>query len=127
MLADEPGQLAIRSLFLQNAPFVRAVEGMDNSEARSLAALMENEAFFPQGACCPSRRQATHRPELEWLSDLPNCGRHQGGPETGRCCRYGAHRHPDRRGGIGAARSSASAKSPARQHPRPPIICSAPS
>jgi len=46
MLADEPGQLAIRSLFLQNAPFVRAVEGMDNSEARSLAALMENEAFF---------------------------------------------------------------------------------
>jgi len=46
MLADEPGQLAIRSLFSQNAPFVRAVEGMDNSEARSLAALMENEAFF---------------------------------------------------------------------------------
>ena len=46
MLADEPGQLAIRSLFSQNAPFVRAVEGMENSEARSLAALMENEAFF---------------------------------------------------------------------------------
>jgi hypothetical protein len=46
MLADEPGQLAIRSLFSENAPFVRAVEGMDNSEARSLAALMENEAFF---------------------------------------------------------------------------------
>ena len=46
MLADEPGQLAIRSLFSENAPFVLAVEGMDNSEARSLAALMENEAFF---------------------------------------------------------------------------------
>ena len=46
MLADEPGQLAIRSLFSENAPFVQAVEGMDNSEARSLAALMENEAFF---------------------------------------------------------------------------------
>jgi hypothetical protein len=44
MLADEPGQLAIRSLF--SAPFVLAVEAMDNSEARSLAALMENEAFF---------------------------------------------------------------------------------
>ena len=46
MLADEPGQLAIRSLFSENGPFVLAVEGMDNSEARSLAALMENEAFF---------------------------------------------------------------------------------
>jgi hypothetical protein len=46
MLADEPGQLAIRSLFSENAPFALAVEGMDNSEARSLAALMENEAFF---------------------------------------------------------------------------------
>ena len=46
MLADEPGQLAIRSLFAENAPFVQAVEGMDSSEARSLAALMENETAF---------------------------------------------------------------------------------
>jgi hypothetical protein len=46
MLADEPGQLAIRSIFWEDAPFVLAVERMDNSEARSLAALMENEAFF---------------------------------------------------------------------------------
>lgn len=46
ILADEPGQLAVRSLFSENAPFVLAVEGMANGEARSLAALMENEAFF---------------------------------------------------------------------------------
>jgi hypothetical protein len=46
MLADEPGQLAIRSLFGDNAPFLRAVEGMDSSEARGLAALMENETSF---------------------------------------------------------------------------------
>jgi hypothetical protein len=46
ILADETGQLAVRSLFSENAPFVLAVEGMANGEARSLAALMENEAFF---------------------------------------------------------------------------------
>jgi hypothetical protein len=46
MLADEPGQLAIRSLFAENAPFMQAFESMDNSEARSLIALMEDEAAF---------------------------------------------------------------------------------
>jgi hypothetical protein len=46
MLADEPGQQAIRSIFSQNAPLVLALEGLDSSEARSLAALMENEAAF---------------------------------------------------------------------------------
>jgi hypothetical protein len=46
MLSDEPGQLAIRSLFADNAGFVQAVESMDSSEARSLAALMEDEATF---------------------------------------------------------------------------------
>ena len=46
MLADEVGQLAIRSLFSEDAPFVLAFERMDNSEARTLAALAENEALF---------------------------------------------------------------------------------
>jgi hypothetical protein len=46
MLADEPGQLAIRSLFAGNAAFMRAIDGMANSEARSLASLREHEASF---------------------------------------------------------------------------------
>jgi len=46
ILADEPGQLAIRSLFADHAPFVGKLEGLENSEARSLAALMEDEAAF---------------------------------------------------------------------------------
>ena len=46
ILSDEPGQLAIRSLFADNAPFIQAVEGLDSSEARSLVALMENETIF---------------------------------------------------------------------------------
>jgi hypothetical protein len=46
LLADEPGQLAIRSVFAEHAGFLVAIEGMDNSEARSLAALIENEASF---------------------------------------------------------------------------------
>lgn len=46
MLSDEPGQLAIRSLFADNAGFVQAVASMDGSEARSLAALMEDETAF---------------------------------------------------------------------------------
>ena len=28
LLADEPGQLAIRSLFAESAPFMQAIEGM---------------------------------------------------------------------------------------------------
>lgn len=46
MLADEPGQLAIRSVFAERAAFLLAIEGMANSEARSLAALIEDEASF---------------------------------------------------------------------------------
>lgn len=46
MLADETGQLAIRSLFAEHALFVGKFESLENSEARSLAALMENEAAF---------------------------------------------------------------------------------
>jgi hypothetical protein len=38
LLADESGQLAIRSVFAEQAGFLPAIEGMDNSEARSLAA-----------------------------------------------------------------------------------------
>lgn len=46
MLSDESGQLAIRSLFADNAGFVLAIESMDGSEARNLAALMEDETAF---------------------------------------------------------------------------------
>lgn len=46
MLADEPGQLALRSVFGERAAFVRAIEALDCSEARSLAALMEDEPSF---------------------------------------------------------------------------------
>jgi hypothetical protein len=46
MLSDEPGQLAIRSLFAEKAGFMQAVESMDGSEARSIAALMEDETAF---------------------------------------------------------------------------------
>lgn len=46
MLADETGQSAIRSLFAEHALFVGKIEGLENSEARSLAALMQNEAAF---------------------------------------------------------------------------------
>jgi len=46
MLADEPGQLAIRSVFAEHAEFVPAIEGLSNGEARSLAALMQDEASF---------------------------------------------------------------------------------
>ena len=46
LLADEPGQLAIRSVFAEHASFLLAIEGMDNSEARGLAAMMEDEALF---------------------------------------------------------------------------------
>jgi len=46
MLADEPGQLAIRSVFAERAAFLLAIEGMASSEARSLAALMEDEGSF---------------------------------------------------------------------------------
>jgi hypothetical protein len=46
MLADESGQLAIRSLFAERALFIEKFESLENSEARSLAALMEDEAAF---------------------------------------------------------------------------------
>jgi hypothetical protein len=46
LLADESGQMAIRSVFAEQAGFLLAIEGMDNSEARSLAALMKDEAGF---------------------------------------------------------------------------------
>ena len=46
MLADESGQLAIRSLFAEQTQFMLALERLENSEARSLAALMENETAF---------------------------------------------------------------------------------
>ena len=108
MLADEPGQLAIRSLFSENAPFVLAVEGMDNSEARSLAALMENEAVLSQSTGCPTRRQAPYRPELEWLSDRPNCGLHHGGPDRSRTAEL--------RGGHAGDFHEAGRKRPQAQH-----------
>lgn len=46
MLTDEIGQSAIRSLFAEHALFVDKIESLENSEARSLAALMQNEAAF---------------------------------------------------------------------------------
>jgi hypothetical protein len=46
LLADEPGQFAVRSVFAERASFLSSIERMDNSEARSLAAMMEDEALF---------------------------------------------------------------------------------
>lgn len=46
MLSDEAGQTAIRSLFADNAGFMQAIESMDGSEPRSLAALMEDQTAF---------------------------------------------------------------------------------
>ena len=75
MLADEPGQLAIRSLFAENAPFLLAIEGMDNSEARSLGCPDGGRGFLSQSTGRPACRQASHRPELERLSGRPKLGR----------------------------------------------------
>lgn len=46
ILSDESGQLAIRSLFGGKLAFMKAIESMENSEARSLTALIEDEATF---------------------------------------------------------------------------------
>ena len=78
MLADEPGQLAIRSLFGDNAPFLLAVEGMDSSEARSLAALMENETSFRKALA--ARLADRLRTGRSWSGFLVARGFGAGGP-----------------------------------------------
>ena len=98
LLSDDPGQLAIRSVFAEHASFLRTIEGMGNSEARALAAMMEDEALFRKALAArfadrlhtgrswsgflsrQARRPAAQtRPKLSWLAS-----RRTFGPSSGR-------------------------------------------